>query len=66
MKPQIVRLADVFVIGPIMIVSAHELHAKRPALAMMLGAFGAATVLYNLRNYLTIENGLVDEQDRAS
>lgn len=65
MKPQIIRLIDVFAIGPVMILSAHELQRKRPALALALGAFGAATVLYNLRNYLAIENALVDDQDRA-
>lgn len=53
MKTQTIRLIDVFVIGPWMIVAAKELaRNKNPALAAGLLFFGVATVIYNGQNYL--------------
>jgi len=51
MKTQLIRLVDVLVLGPFMIYAA-----RRPRLNALekttLTAIGAATVLYNLANYL--------------
>lgn len=55
MKPQNVRLADVFVYGPFSIwfgVKAKEMPTWA-RVAMM--AYGAGTIAYNGRNYLEIE-----------
>lgn len=56
MKPQAVRLADVFVIGPAMYIGGRQLARRGPVRFRPLGNFlalaGIATVLYNGRNYL--------------
>ena len=52
MKAQQIRLLDVFVIGPVMVVAAQELAARHAALRAALSVFGVATILYNGRNYL--------------
>ncbi len=52
MKPQAVRLADVFIIGPVMIASAVVVsRTGRRGLGAALGALGVATIAYNARNY---------------
>ena len=51
MKPQAVRLADVVFIGPVMIYAAARLPKTDRALAGVLAALGALTILYNARNY---------------
>lgn len=50
-KTQAIRLADVFIIGPVMIAGALALPAAYPLLRLSLGAFGVATIVYNARNY---------------
>lgn len=52
MKPQAVRLADVFIIGPVMIAGAVVVsRTGRRGLGAALGALGVATIAYNARNY---------------
>lgn len=51
-KSQLVRLLDVFVIGPLMVYGATRMPRGVPGAA--LGFFGATTVLYNARNYARI------------
>jgi hypothetical protein len=53
-KPQSVRLLDVAVIGPVMILAALALPKERRALALTLAVFGVGTVAYNASNYLAI------------
>ena len=56
-KPQIVRLADVALIGPTMVLAAWELwrvRGSRDTLAILLGVLGLLTVAYNARNYLRL------------
>lgn len=50
-KTQAIRLADVFIIGPVMIYAAL---GQRPpkALRAALLVFGVLTIWYNTRNYL--------------
>lgn len=50
-KTQLIRLADVFVIGPLMIYAGLGRRVPR-ALKGALIAFGALTILYNGANYL--------------
>lgn len=52
MKPQVVRLADVFAIGPLMVWGGMKLRKEHPRRGNLLALLGAATVLYNGSNYL--------------
>lgn len=52
MKPQSVRLADVFIIGPLMVWGGLQLPPKHRVAGGALALLGVATVLYNGRNYL--------------
>lgn len=56
-KSQTVRIADVMLIGPFMMVSAPQLKNRTARYAMFL--LGVATIIYNGRNYL-INEGLLD------
>lgn len=51
-KTQLVRLMDVFVLGPFMVWAGVKLHEKHPVAGWIMGLSGAATVVYNGRNYL--------------
>ena len=56
MKAQAVRLADVFVIGPLMVWAGYKLAmAGYPARGLALAGTGVGTSLYNGGNYLKIE-----------
>jgi len=52
MKPQAVRLWDVAIFGPVMLLAATRLPPRDSGLAIALAAIGLGTVLYNGRNYL--------------
>ena len=54
-KTQAIRMVDVLLIGPVMMRAAWELRASSPTIAVLLGVSGAATVIYNWRNYLAQE-----------
>ena len=56
-KSQTVRVADVMLIGPFMMVSAPQLKNRTARFAMFL--LGVATIIYNGRNYL-INEGLIN------
>jgi len=51
LKSQDIRLLDVWLIGPVMIAGALRLPRRDNGLAWLLGIFGAATIVYNARNY---------------
>jgi hypothetical protein len=51
MKPQAVRLLDVFVIGPAMVAGGVRLQRSQP-LGGALVVFGILTVIYNGHNYV--------------
>jgi hypothetical protein len=51
MKPQAVRLADVFFIGPFMIYAAGKSKLSKADRATLIG-LGIATILYNGINYI--------------
>ena len=53
-KPQGIRLLDVWVIGPLMIYAATLLPVEREYTRAALKSFGFGTVIYNARNYLLI------------
>ncbi len=53
-KPQMVRIADVVLIGPIMVTAALLLPAKHQTIRWALGALGVSTIVYNARNYVAI------------
>jgi hypothetical protein len=55
MKPQAVRLADVLLIGPLMIWGGAKTRAKNPILGTALFLFGLATISYNYSNYCKTE-----------
>ena len=50
MKPNIIRLADVWLLGPAMVGAAVALR-RRPTLSLVMMAGGVLTVVYNARNY---------------
>lgn len=52
LKSQDIRLMDVFLIGPVMILAAHRLARRHRALQIGLYLFGTTTVWYNLWNFI--------------
>jgi len=53
MKTQQIRLVDVLVLGPLMIYAGKRLaDSDDQALGVAIGLSGAATMAYNLRNYV--------------
>lgn len=54
MKSQAVRAIDVFALGPFMIWAAYRATALPQWARVTLGVAGAATVVYNARNYLRV------------
>jgi hypothetical protein len=57
MKAQWVRVADVVLVGPVMIVAARQV---RGSLGTALAVFGWLTILYNGLNWWRIKEGLTD------
>ncbi len=58
-KAQLIRLYDVFVIGPLMMYGAYHMNAYTPrqrVARFLLAGAGIATVLFNGRNYLMIDS----------
>lgn len=51
-KPQVVRLLDVWFIGPFLIYAAVVPRKFRPVERWTLGTLGVLTILYNARNYV--------------
>lgn len=54
-KPQAVRLFDVFVYGPLLLILAAKPRRLSPIEKTALALIGAGTIAYNLVNFLTIE-----------
>ena len=63
-KAQWVRIADVFVIGPLMVLGgvfmARKAGTAGKVAGVSLAAFGVATVWFNGRNYLRIAKKLAE------
>lgn len=55
-KTQGIRLADVFLIGPLMMWGGAELAERHPVRGHVLALFGLATIGYNARNYLRLRS----------
>ena len=53
MKTQTIRLIDVFLLGPFMIWAGFQL--RNDAAKAVMIASGAATIVYNYRNYKAVE-----------
>ncbi len=51
LKSQTVRLLDVALIGPLMIVGGWELRERQPLVGWPLAFFGLTTMLYNSYNH---------------
>jgi hypothetical protein len=58
MKTQTVRILDVVVIGPLMSWGGNRLRQDHPLRGLVLAALGAATIWYNGRNYLLVEDAM--------
>lgn len=59
MKAQVIRLIDVFALGPFMVYSARYLPKKyREVMAIS----GILTIVYNGKNYLEKKNGGIDSR----
>lgn len=62
-KAQEVRLLDVFLIGPLMVWGGTALHRQgHPLAGPLLTALGAATVVYNGRNYVRVRRALREQR----
>ena len=57
MKPQSIRLFDVFLLGPLMIAFALKKQRLSNVQRLALALIGAGTVAYNWHNYRQIEYG---------
>jgi len=57
LKPQSVRLLDVALIGPVMVIAATRLPSNVGILKPLLSGLGWATIAYNARNYALIQAG---------
>lgn len=53
-KAQWIRLADVFLVGPVMIWGGVEVARGKPVPGIALGALGVATILYNGYNFFRL------------
>lgn len=57
-KGQTVRAADVFVIGPVMVLGGVKLFREHPILGGTLVLLGISTVAYNARNWWLVDKAL--------
>jgi hypothetical protein len=55
LKSQPVRLLDVALVGPVMVLAGWDLRRSRPWLGWPLAVLGVATMLYNGVNYARYE-----------
>lgn len=55
-KAQSVRIADVVLIGPLMIWGGSRAIPKNPVAGLALAFMGMGTIVYNWVNYLKIQN----------
>ncbi len=56
-KSQLVRLADVFAIGPLMVYGGYKLQKNNKLAGLALMLVGVSTVVYNGSNYLANREG---------
>lgn len=54
-KTQVIRLADVGLVGPLMIWAGGKTASENPVPGMALLLFGIGTIVFNASNYLTVE-----------
>lgn len=54
-KAQSVRVADVLVVGPLMLAGARAWYRSNPWGGLALGVLGVATIIYNAGNYMRVE-----------
>ena len=59
MKAQWIRLADVWIIGPTLILASYRLPQEHQVLKKSLLVFGIGTIGYNWRNWSRVRRQLV-------
>ena len=59
-KPQGIRILDVWIIGPLMLYASTLLPKEKDLTRFALRSFGLVTIVYNARNYMVIK----DRQNR--
>lgn len=59
-KPQGIRILDVWIIGPLMLYASTLLPKEKDLTRFALRSFGLGTIVYNARNYMVIK----DRQNR--
>lgn len=64
-KAQWIRLADVFVIGPLMVAGGMALTRRSPFWGILLGAFGIGTIVFNGRNWYIVNQLQRGERPQA-
>jgi hypothetical protein len=65
-KTQRIRALDVFVIGPLMAWGGMRLRHEYPVAGSLLAFFGATTIWYNARNYVTVSEALKRTETSSS
>jgi hypothetical protein len=60
-KTQTVRLYDVFLLGPAMLLAGLALRQSRPALGTFIAVNGVLTSAYNGYNYATVQRRIRDK-----
>jgi hypothetical protein len=58
-KPQWIRVADVVLIGPLMIAGGVALHRRYEGWGLLLTILGATTIVYNGMNWYRIREGAI-------
>jgi hypothetical protein len=54
-KPQGIRILDVWLIGPLMLYASTLLPKEKDLTRFALRSFGLGTIVYNARNYMVIK-----------
>ncbi len=57
-KAQWIRIADVTLIGPLMIAGGMALTRRSPFFGILLGAFGIGTIVFNGYNWWQVQQAL--------
>ncbi len=63
-KTQVIRVLDVLLIGPLMVMGGRDMSQRSPILGGLLEFFGIGTIAYNARNWYRVEQSMLEEKRR--
>lgn len=61
-KTQLIRVFDVILIGPLMVMGGRDLGRSLPIAGGLLEFFGISTIVYNARNWYRIDRAMRRER----